>query len=94
MAVTKREDEEWRIAFLKYGGSARHLLTMEETTLFSSTTQAIADADAKDLFKPMNVEFKDNVSSFLIEINPMTDPQSMQCDRSLSSSGFISKAFL
>ncbi|KAL5480221.1 SQS1_1 [Sanghuangporus weigelae] len=94
MAVTDRSDDGWRKAFLKYGGSARHLLAMKETTLSLKTTQAIRRAKAKDLFNPTDVEFKDDVSSFLVEINPMTDPQSAQCDRSIPSGSIISQAIL
>ncbi|KAL5526986.1 SQS1_4 [Sanghuangporus sanghuang] len=94
MAVTNRSDDEWRKAFLKYGGSARHLLAMKETTLSSKTTRAIRQANAKDLFKPTDVEFKDDVSSFLVEINPMRDPQSARYDRSIPSGSIISQAIL
>ncbi|KAL5484750.1 SQS1_5 [Sanghuangporus weigelae] len=93
MATVERSDVKLSSAFLKYGGSARHLLRMDERMLEKDTLNAVQSCNTSDLLLPIDKEFKDEISSYLVEINPSVDATG-QCDRSDMTSRIISKAIV
>ncbi|KAL5525449.1 SQS1_6 [Sanghuangporus sanghuang] len=93
MATVQRSDVELSSAFLKYGGSARHLLKMNERMLEKATLTAVQSCNTSDLLLPVDKEFKDEISSYLVEINPSVDAIG-QCDRCDMTSKIISKAIV
>lgn len=89
-AVENRTVNDWRLAFAKYGGSARQLLVRKESELEEDLKTAIRDCDPSALFQQTLTTEPDKYSHRLAEINPIQDDNGLIPSRSDPYSKIIS----
>ncbi|KAF8330174.1 uncharacterized protein EI90DRAFT_2973201, partial [Cantharellus anzutake] len=85
----RTEDNDWCIAFMRYGGSARYLLDRTQREVDRALDSAIKDCTPTDLFQQVVTHLPEEYSHRLVEINPLRDAEGL--DRSSSCTQIISQ---
>ncbi|KAF8311907.1 uncharacterized protein EI90DRAFT_3160249 [Cantharellus anzutake] len=83
-------DDAWRTAFMKYGGSARSLFDRTQRALDVDLTSAIMECNPKDLFNQAVNHEPQKYGHRLVEINPLQDAHGVVLDRSCPRTRVIS----